>query len=294
MRREALWDRLYLSGIDSRAAELARENGLGLEIAAFCYAPNLEDPAVLSAVRSDMAELDRFWFHAPFAELAPCAIDPLVRQVTEKRYCQAAYMARELGVRRLVIHGGFVPQVYFPEWYVEQSVLFWRDFLRQLPPDMAVALENVMEPQPRLLAEIARQNTGSGIVTEQGFLWPLPGYSNVNSGYGWRWDNSDFHTGLDLGGSGVYGANIVAAKSGVVVSSMTHWSYGNNVVINHGDGYVTLYAHCSQLLVRPGDTVTQGQIIAKVGATGNVTGPHLHFEVYYNGVRQNPAGLIRY
>ena len=157
MRREALWDRLYLSGIDGRAADLARENGLGLEIAAFCYAPNLEDPAVLSAVRVDMAGLHRFWFHAPFAELAPCAIDPLVRQVTEKRYRQAADMARELGVRRLVIHGGFVPQVYFPEWYVEQSVLFWRDFLRQLPQDMTIALENVMEPQPRLLAEIARQ-----------------------------------------------------------------------------------------------------------------------------------------
>lgn len=139
------------------AEALARENGLGLEIAAFCYAPNLEDPAVLSAVRVDMAGLHRFWFHAPFAELAPCAIDPLVRQVTEKRYRQAADMARELGVRRLVIHGGFVPQVYFPEWYVEQSVLFWRDFLRQLPPDMTVALENVMEPEPRLLAEIARQ-----------------------------------------------------------------------------------------------------------------------------------------
>ena len=121
MRREALWNRLYLSGIDSRAAELARENGLGLEIAAFCYAPNLEDPAVLSAVR------------------------------------QAADLAQDLGVRRLVIHGGFVPQVYFPEWYVEQSVLFWREFLRQLPQDMTVALENVMEPQPRLLAEIARQ-----------------------------------------------------------------------------------------------------------------------------------------
>ena len=70
MRREALWDRLYLSGIDSRAAELARENGLGLEIAAFCYAPNLEDPAVLSAVRRDMAGVERFWLHAPFAELA--------------------------------------------------------------------------------------------------------------------------------------------------------------------------------------------------------------------------------
>ena len=157
MRREALWDRLYLSGIDGRAAELARESGLGLEIAAFCYAPNLEDRTVVDAVRRDMAGVERFWFHAPFAELAPCAIDPLVRQVTEQRYCQAADMARDLGVRQLVIHGGFVPQVYFPEWYVEQSVLFWREFLRQLPPDMTIALENVMEPQPRLLVEIARQ-----------------------------------------------------------------------------------------------------------------------------------------
>ena len=157
MRREALWDRLYLSGIDSRAAELARENGLGLEIAAFCYAPNLEDRTVVDAVRRDMAGVERFWFHAPFAELAPCAIDPLVRQVTEKRYRQAVDLARELGVRRLVIHGGFVPQVYFPEWYVEQSVLFWRDFLRQLPQDMTVALENVMEPDETMLLEILRQ-----------------------------------------------------------------------------------------------------------------------------------------
>ena len=98
MQRQALWNRLYLSGIDGRAADLARENGLGLEIAAFCYAPNLEDPAVLSAVRADMAGLHRFWLHAPFAELCPCAIDPLVRQVTEKRYRQAADMARPDGL----------------------------------------------------------------------------------------------------------------------------------------------------------------------------------------------------
>lgn len=135
---------------------------------------------------------------------------------------------------------------------------------------------------------------GTGIVTEAGFLWPLPGFSNINSAYGWRFGGSDFHTGLDIGGSGVYGADIVAAKSGVVSSPMTHWSYGNNVVINHGDGYVTLYAHCSELLVSPGETVTQGQVIARVGATGNVTGPHLHFEVYYNGVRQDPASYIQY
>lgn len=74
MQRQALWNRLYLSGIDGRAADLARENGLGLEIAAFCYAPNLEDPAVLSAVRADMAGLHRFWLHAPLPSFAPAPL----------------------------------------------------------------------------------------------------------------------------------------------------------------------------------------------------------------------------
>ena len=157
MRREALWDRLYLSGIDSRAAELARENGLGLEIAAFCYAPNLEDPAVLSAVRSDMAELDRFWFHAPFAELAPCAIDPLVRDAALHRFRQTIETAQALGVTRLVVHGGFIPLVYFPEWFVEQSVLFWRELLADVPESMVLAVENVMEPGPDMLVQIAEQ-----------------------------------------------------------------------------------------------------------------------------------------
>lgn len=157
MERKELRGRLHLSGIDGQAAALAGKWGLGFEIAEFCWAPRLEQPDAMELVRQQIAGMERLWLHAPFAELAPCAIDPLVRQVTEKRYRQAADMAQDLGVRRLVIHGGFVPQVYFPEWYVEQSVLFWRDFLRQLPPDMTVALENVMEPQPRLLADIARQ-----------------------------------------------------------------------------------------------------------------------------------------
>ena len=157
MERKELRGRLHLSGIDGQAAALVGKWGLGFEIAEFCWAPRLEQPDAMELVRQQIAGVERLWLHAPFAELAPCAIDPLVRQVTEKRYRQAADLAQDLGVRRLIIHGGFVPQVYFPEWYVEQSVLFWREFLRQLPPDMTVALENVMEPQPRLLADIARQ-----------------------------------------------------------------------------------------------------------------------------------------
>ena len=157
MRREALWNRLYLSGIDSRAAELARENGLGLEIAAFCYAPNLEDRTVVDAVRRDMAGVERFWFHAPFAELAPCAIDPLVRDVAFRRFRQTVQAARQLNIRRVVFHGGFIPHVYYPEWYVEQSVQFWQTFLHDVPPDMLLVLENVMEPSPDTLVSIVQQ-----------------------------------------------------------------------------------------------------------------------------------------
>ena len=149
--------RLHLSGMDSHAPELARKWGLGLEVTDFCYAPMLDDPATLPAVREKMAGIDHFWLHAPFAELAPCAVDPLVREVTARRYRQALSAARQLGIRRLVIHSGYIPLVYFPEWFVEQSVRFWRELLSDVPEGMTLAVENVMEPEPRLLADIAAQ-----------------------------------------------------------------------------------------------------------------------------------------
>ena len=147
--------RLHLSGMDSHAPELARKWGLGLEVTDFCYAPMLDDPATLPAVREKMAGIDHFWLHAPFAELAPCAVDPLVREVTARRYRQALSAARQLGIRRLVIHSGYIPLVYFPEWFTEQSVAFWREFLPEVPEDMVLALENVMEPSPDTLVSIA-------------------------------------------------------------------------------------------------------------------------------------------
>ena len=151
----SLKDKLYLSGMDGQAAALARRWGAGYEITAFCYAPMLDTPETARQVRRDMEGVDRFWFHAPFAELTPCAIDPLVRQVAEKRLLQAAGQAADLGVTRMVCHGGFIPHVYYPEWYVEQSVLFWRALLDKLPENMTVALENVMEPSPETLMQIA-------------------------------------------------------------------------------------------------------------------------------------------
>jgi len=95
--------RLHLSGMDSHAPELARKWGLGLEVTDFCYAPMLDDPATLPAVREKMAGIDHFWLHAPFAELAPCAVDPLVREVTARRYRQALSAARQLGISRTTL-----------------------------------------------------------------------------------------------------------------------------------------------------------------------------------------------
>lgn len=155
MPRSEMKNRLCLSGMDSRAFALAEQYGFGYEIAAFCWAPMLEDEAVLGRERSRAAACGRaLWFHAPFAELSPCAIDPLVREITVKRYRQSAALARSMGIRDLIIHDGYIPLVYYPEWFIEQSILFWKEFLSETEEDIRIALENVMDPGPELLQEI--------------------------------------------------------------------------------------------------------------------------------------------
>ncbi len=125
-----------------------------------------------------------------------------------------------------------------------------------------------------------------------GFVRPVPG--RVTSGYGNRFHpilrRSRLHTGVDM--AGATGTTISAAASGTVVYSGRMRGYGNVVVIDHGGGVSTLYAHCSALLVNDGARVTQGQAIARVGSTGLSTGPHLHFEVRKNGSPVNPMGAF--
>ncbi len=106
--------------------------------------------------------------------------------------------------------------------------------------------------------------------------------------YGWR--RSGFHTGLDL--AGALGSPIVAADGGTVTLARWNGGYGYCVIIDHGNGYQTLYGHCSKLLVSVGQKVAQGEQIAKVGSTGNSTGPHCHWEVRINGKTVNPASYI--
>lgn len=153
-----LRERLFVSTTADDCREEARRFRLGLEIAEFCWAQHIdaEREKHIDAAKALLAGIPRGIFHAPFAELAPCAIDPQARRLAATRYRQSIEIARELGITRLVIHGGFIPQVYYPEYYAEQSILFWKEFLRDAPEDIRIALENVMEPSPDTLCEIAR------------------------------------------------------------------------------------------------------------------------------------------
>jgi murein DD-endopeptidase MepM/ murein hydrolase activator NlpD len=116
-----------------------------------------------------------------------------------------------------------------------------------------------------------------------------------SSNFGWRIDpfngEKSFHDGIDFP-AGI-GTAIEAAASGKVVFAEVHPAYGKMLEIDHGNGLVSRYAHCSTLLVKEGDLVMRGQHIATVGSTGRSTGPHLHFEVRLNGVPQNPARFLQ-
>lgn len=117
----------------------------------------------------------------------------------------------------------------------------------------------------------------------------------ISSNYGWRTNpfsgRRAFHGGVDIAAK--WGAETIAVASGVVVHAGLNGGYGYLVEINHGDGYVTRYAHNEEILVKQGDTVNQGQVIARVGSTGFSTGPHVHFEVLRKGKTINPVKYMR-
>ena len=126
-------------------------------------------------------------------------------------------------------------------------------------------------------------------------LYPLPGYYRITSPYGGRshpitgvWSN---HGGTDIWAP--YGTNILSSNDGVVIFAGYHYSYGNYIIVDHGGGIATLYAHCSKLLAWEGQAVTKGEAIAQIGSTGESTGNHLHYEVRVNGVRQNPMDYLK-
>lgn len=125
-------------------------------------------------------------------------------------------------------------------------------------------------------------------------IWPVPSSRKIDSPYGMRihpiLKKKKMHTGIDIDAE--HGASIVAANKGRVIFSGWKNGYGYTVIVDHGGGITTLYAHCSRLLVKKGDTVKAGQTIAKAGRTGLATGTHLHFEVRKNGDVTNPLNYV--
>jgi murein DD-endopeptidase MepM/ murein hydrolase activator NlpD len=130
---------------------------------------------------------------------------------------------------------------------------------------------------------------------EGAYKWPTPGYRRISSPFGMRmhpiYKKLKMHSGVDI--DAPMGASIVAANSGkVIVAGWNTGGYGNYVIIDHGGGISTLYAHQSKILVSVGDVVKKGDVIGKVGSTGLSTGPHLHFEVRVDGKPVNPTKYI--
>ncbi|HHY39551.1 MAG TPA: M23 family metallopeptidase [Clostridia bacterium] len=123
-------------------------------------------------------------------------------------------------------------------------------------------------------------------------IWPLEG--SITSSFGWRKDkatgNDEFHQGLDI--EAPLGTPILAVMDGHVSSVNESVTYGNMVVLDHGDGLETVYAHCSEVLVKPPQLVKQGDVIARVGITGSARTPHLHFEVRRDGTPVDPRTFL--
>ena len=147
----------YLSTISADAADTARRYGLGLEIAEYCTAYNMDESfsETDQAVREKLAGIGRVTLHAPFNELFPCAIDPRARALAAERFREAIALAKRYGAEKVIIHGGYNPKMYYPCWYTEQSAVFWKDFLR-VDPGVDIVLENVLEEEPEYLLDIVR------------------------------------------------------------------------------------------------------------------------------------------
>ena len=147
--------------------------------------------------------------------------------------------------------------------------------------------EVLTEPVPQVVAV----GTAQGVEAAQGrFIWPTTGRITSPFGYRTIFGSTSFHRGLDI--ANATGTEILAAAGGNVVWSGPKGTYGNLLILDHGNGFTTYYAHCSQLLLQEGDMVGQGERIALMGSTGRSTGPHLHFEVRWQDEPLDPQKCL--
>jgi murein DD-endopeptidase MepM/ murein hydrolase activator NlpD len=162
--------------------------------------------------------------------------------------------------------------------------IFIPDAARQLPVEIITPREVASEPM-----DGARDTRGPSTFNENGdprFMWPISG--TINSRFGPR--GRSFHDGIDI--AAPEGTAIRAIDSGEVIYSDQLRGYGNMVIVRHADGFLSVYAHNERNLVREGQQVSRGETIARVGSTGRVTGPHLHFEIRRDNKAEDPLNYM--
>ena len=150
-------ENIYLSTIAADAVRVAKAYGVHLEIAEYCTAWNMDEKfqGVDRVVQKKLDDVSKSVLHGPYNELFPCAIDKKARALAAERYWQAIRLAKRYGSSKVIFHGGYNPWIYFPVWYTEQSVLFWKEFLKE-DPGVQIVLENVLETDPQWLLDIVK------------------------------------------------------------------------------------------------------------------------------------------
>ncbi len=206
--------------------------------------------------------------------------DPYVTLRSKEKYTYIAYLPFAETVRQ-------DPSKWPWESYVEKAGVRGRKEVT-----VEIVRENGDETSRRLLSEKLLSGPsaqsyvlGTKVYPQRagGLVWPAPG--RITSPYGWR--RREFHHGMDIGAP--YGASVLACKSGKVKFAGWRGGYGNLVIIDHGGGLESWYAHLSSVLVSVGQEVSRGACVGKVGSTGRSTGAHLHFEIHLDGESTNPV-----
>ncbi len=245
------------------------------EYKAECEQRKAEHEAVKAGLEADKASLEAE------IEASEALIQDYVERIEAAEEEQRAAEAAEANAKQAV--DGFLA-AYYAQKAAEEAA-------RQAAAQQAAqeAAQNGESYTPEY------ESSGGGGGGTGSYVWPFPGHTVISSPYGQRSSTGSFHSGVDIDGFQSMGAAIVAADGGTVIKAEYSGGYGNCIIIDHGGGMTTLYAHLNSMSVGVGSSVSQGQTIGGVGNSGTTYGAdgiHLHFEVRVNGSTVDPLGYI--
>lgn len=155
-------DRLYIATFSEGAVNMARAYGLGLELNHICISENLDDDKIEKTKKEITRDIEQTGgrvplLHAPFTELCPGSIDHRAVEFAMDRLNEAYEVAAEFGIKKMIVHSGYMPWLYFKEWHLQKSLDFWRAFMADKPADLNLCIENVFEDEPYMLKDLAEQ-----------------------------------------------------------------------------------------------------------------------------------------